>query len=230
MKDFIVVSLGGSLVSTDVGPNVSYIKKICELFKNEIRRGSRLAIIVGGGKISRQYTDAAGRASKAVSERDLHWIGIYATRINAALLKALMKPYTPDDVLLPFGAYKTLAMKYKCVIGGGTEPGGSSDLASIAWAKALGAKRVVNCTNVDYVYTADPRKVAGAKPLPNLSWNAYIKMVGSKFTPGASWPFDPLASIEAKRRGIIVNIVNGSNLKEVSKALRGEKFKGSVLA
>jgi len=59
---------------------------------------------------------------------------------------------------------KKLPMKKSVLIGaGGWKPGRSSDDFSVRLAKMYGAKTIINLSNIDFVYTKDPRKHPDAK-------------------------------------------------------------------
>ena len=53
---------------------------------------------------------------------------------------------------------------------------GGSDITAAALAAALGAAACEICTDVDGVYSADPSRVPGAKPWPELSYEEVIEM------------------------------------------------------
>ena len=96
-------------------------------------------------------------------------------------------------------------------------------------AKNFGAKEVINLSNFDYVYSADPKKYSDAKPYTKLSWTEMRKVVGDKWNPGANLPFDPMAVKEAEKMGLKVTFVRGSDLSEVKKAIEGDKINGTVV-
>ena len=80
----IVLSLGGSVIvpeEVDV-PFVSMFKRVVLGLEH-----MRFVIICGGGRICRKYQNAA-REMGVASKRDLDWIGIRATRLNAELIRA----------------------------------------------------------------------------------------------------------------------------------------------
>ena len=68
-----------------------------------------------------------------------------------------------------------------------------------------------------------PKKITG------ISWQNFRKIVGSKWTPGLSKPFDPIASKLAAEVGIKVIIMNGKKLINLEKCLAGKKFQGTVI-
>ena len=86
----------------------------------------------------------------------------------------------------------------------GWKPGRSTDFDAVLLAKGCGAKTVVNLSNIDYVYDRDPRVNPGAKKFEKINWNDFRKIVGSKWSPGANVPFDPLAAKEAQKLGLSV--------------------------
>ena len=51
-------------------------------------------------------------------------------------------------------------------------------------AEKFGGDTVVNLSNIEKVYTDDPRKNPEAKPLDQISWADFRKMVGDEWVPG----------------------------------------------
>ena len=96
-------------------------------------------------------------------------------------------------------------------------------------AKMLGAKTVVNISNVDQLYNKDPNKHGDAKPVKEMSWKEYRKMVGNKWSPGLNAPFDPIASRVAQGAGLKVILVGGKSVANLEKVLKGERYRGSVI-
>ena len=80
-----VISLGGSIIVPDQVDG-SFLKKFREIIVS--LQGERFVIICGGGRVCRNYQNAA-RELAAVSNEDLDWIGIAATRLNAELVRTL---------------------------------------------------------------------------------------------------------------------------------------------
>jgi uridylate kinase len=153
----IIISLGGSLLSAD--GVVAFLKEFRKIIVARVKAGDRFVIIVGGGEVCREFQTRA-RALGKVSARDLDWIGIYATRLNASLLKTVFGAVTTDD--LSSGNLKKVLTKVPCAVLGGIEPGGSSDFAAVRHAAACGAQQIFNLSNVSYVYDKDPRKFKDA--------------------------------------------------------------------
>jgi uridylate kinase len=116
------------------------------------------------------------------------------------------------------------------MIGAGFLPGNSSDLDAVVLAKTYGARKIINLTNTDYVYDSDPKKNQSAKPIREISWEDYRKIVGSKWRPRLNSPFDPIASKIAEESKLEVVIANGRKLDNLGKILQGKKFVGTLIS
>ena len=88
---------------------------------------------------------------------------------------------------------------------------------------------MINLSNIDYVYDKNPKKFKGAKPLKNISWKDFRKIVGNKWDPGLNLPFDPVASKLAEKLKLKVVVMNGKPLSNLKNLLSGRSFKGTVI-
>ncbi len=97
--------------------------------------------------------------------------------------KAKIQNITPDEVhrLLDVGQVVIVAgFQGQTDAGQITTLGrGGSDLTAIALAAALKADLCQIYTDVDGVYTADPRLVPGARKLPEISYDEMLELAGS---------------------------------------------------
>jgi uridylate kinase len=226
-KDITVISLGGSMIAPDL-PDPVFVKKFTGLIKERVKKGRRFIIVTGGGRTCRNYQNALSEI-RSISDDENDWMGIYITRINAEFMRlAFGDKLAENEVAIHFK--KNPAFKKPVLLAAGELPGHSTDFDAALLAKMFGAKNIVNISNIDYVYTSDPRKNRNAKPLPKLSWNEYLALLPKKWTPGFSSPFDVKAAAIAKRAKLTVSIVNGNKLKEIAKAIDGEAFEGSVIS
>lgn len=224
--EIIVISLGGSLIIPD-SLDVDFLKNFKKIVFSHIAKGKKFVIITGGGKLCRRYNEAASEISE-ISNNNLDWLGIYATRLNAEFLKLILgEEYTEERIVTD----PTQSIKFtkKILVGGGWKPGSSSDLSPVLIAKALGSKRVINLSNIDHVYDSDPRVNPNAKKLEKISWEDYRKLIPSEWKPGLSSPFDPVASRIAEEDGIQVVIMNGKPIENLENCLNGDKFLGTVI-
>lgn len=220
------MSVGGSLIVPDQ-IDTTFLKSLRELVLRKITGGLNFYIIAGGGKLSRRYQEAAKEVLGNLSSDDSDWLGIHATRLNAHLVRTLFLEESADKIVK--NPERSISGKYPVVVGGGYRPGNSTDLAAVQAAKKIGAKKVINLSNIDYVYTADPRKDPTATKIENISWSDFRKIIPEKWDPGLSSPFDPVAAKEAQAAGIEVAIINGAKLGELENYLSGTPFVGTII-
>lgn len=221
------MSVGGSLIVPDQ-IDTDFLAKLKNLVDTMTATGRRFIIIAGGGKTARRYQDSASAVTELTSD-DLDWMGIHATRLNGHLLRTIFRDCAypvvitnPDEVLdAPTDA--------KVIIASGYRPGSSTDLRAIQIAQRVGAKKVINLSNIDYVYTADPRTDPNAKRIEKISWSEFRALIPSEWDPGLSSPFDPIAAKEAEKTGIEVAIINGNRLDNLIKYLHDEDFIGTKI-
>ena len=116
------------------------------------------------------------------------------------------------------------------MVAAGWKPGWSTDYIAVLLAKRFKARKLVNLSNIDYVYTADPRTNPEAKKTEYIKWSEFRKIIPKKWNPGLSSPFDPVASKEAEKIGLEVAIINGKKLGELDNFLNDKKFVGTLIA
>lgn len=229
MQSPVVISLGGSIVVPD-NPDTGFIAGFRDLVMERIDRGMRFIIIVGGGRTSRRYVEAAGTVDAAVSDEDKDWIGIHATRLNAHLLRTVFRtvahPRINDN---PHNHEEFADFSEPVLVASGWRPGSSTDFCAVVLGRHLGASTVVNLSNIDYVYDKDPRAHDDALRHETLSWDAYRDIVGGAWTPGMHAPFDPVASRFAAEHDMTVAIMNGTDLANVGAYLDGSTWRGTTL-
>lgn len=225
-EEIIVISLGGSLIVPDK-INVDFLKDFRELILSQIKKGKKFIIVTGGGKVARVYQDAAKNLSNPPSD-DLDWIGISALRLNGELVRVIFGDKAHPGVIYDLsGDFSTLS---PIIVGAAYKPGHSTDYDAVLAAKKVGAKKIINLSNVDYVYDSDPRKNSNARKIEEISWSAYRKLIPKDFSPGLSSPFDPVASKMAEESGIVVIIMNGRPIANLANCLNRQKFVGTVIS
>lgn len=225
----LVISLGGSLIVPAGGPDVHFLKAFREFVLELVSKGRKVVIVCGGGRTARHYINAASDVMTHIEPDDLDWLGIHATRLNGHLLRTLFRTVAhPNVIKNPMRTPRH--WKERVLIAAGWKPGWSTDYVASRIAGLLNVKHIVNASNIDGVFTADPKKDADAKLLKEISWGQYRAMVGDTWDPGLSAPFDPVASKYCQRHGISVAIVDGKNLRNLERVVVGEEFKGSLLS
>jgi uridylate kinase len=222
----IIVSVGGSLIVPDQ-IDVAFLQRFKSIILDKVQHGFTFSIIAGGGKVARRYQEAAN-AITPLSSADTDWIGIHATRLNGQLLRNVFAGYAHPTVI--HNPTIDVESDEPIVIAAGWQPGCSTDYDAVLMAKNLGARKLVNLSNIDYVYTADPKKDPAATPIARASWADFRKLLPEDWNPGISAPFDPVAAKEAEAIGLEVAIINGQKLDEFSKYLDGTPFVGTVIS
>ena len=160
-----------------------------------------------------------------MTDEDLDLIGIYATRLNAHLLRTIFRDIAYKRIIKD----PTEKISFdKVLIAAGWKPGFSTDYDAVMLAKTFNAKTVVNMTNIDYLHDKDPSKYKNAKLIKEIDWAGFRKIVGSKWSPGLKAPFDPVASKLAQKLDLTLVLI-GKNLNNLKKFLEGRKFKGSIV-
>jgi uridylate kinase len=225
-RERVVVSVGGSLIVPDQ-IDTDFLKRFKGLVLEKIEQGLAFAIIVGGGKTARRYQDAANTVTP-LSRQDLDWVGIHSTRLNAQLLRNIFVGYAHQQIIKNPTA--DIEADEPVIIAAGWQPGCSTDYDAVLIAKNLGASRLVNLSNIDYVYDSDPKKNPSAKPIERIGWSDFRSLIPPEWDPGLSSPFDPIAAKEAESLGLEVAIINGEKLEEFSNYLEGKSFVGTVIS
>ena len=226
-KEVIVMSVGGSVIVPDT-IDVEFLKRLKQLIETEVNdNGRKFILIAGGGKTSRNYQEAASGITELTHE-DLDWIGIHATRLNGHLLRIIFQDIAhPVVITNPDEILDTPMDESEVVVAAGYRPGASTDLRSVQIAQLVESTKVVNVSNIDYVFTADPKKDIGAKKIEDITWTEFRKLLPEGWDPGQSSPFDPIAAKRAEELGIEVAVINGDKLTEVQKYFSGESFTGT---
>lgn len=222
-----VLSLGGSLIAPKDGLDLQFLKGFKKMILGFIPQGHRFIIVCGGGQTARSY-QAIARELGELTPEDIDWIGIHATRLNAHFMRTIFRRWANPVVVK--NPTRKLKWTEKILIGAGWQPGWSTDYDAVKLASLYGAQTVLNLSNIEYVYDSDPRQNPEAKRLTQISWKEFRKIVGNKWVPGANLPFDPIASREAEKAKLKVVVMNGKNLKEVTKAIKGQECKGTVIS
>ena len=222
----IIISLWGSLIIPDT-IDVEFLKAFKALILSHVEKGKKFLIITGGGEINRRYNKVAKELGSP-TEEDLDWIGIASLKLNAELLRVIFADVAHNKVVANLGV--PFSFEKSIVIGSAYEPGKSTDWDAVLAAKHLKAKKIINLSNIDYVYDKDPKVNPDAKKIEKISWADYRAIIPAQWTSRLSSPFDPVASEVAQKEGIQVMIMNGKPIDNLTKCLNGEQFLGTIIS
>ncbi len=228
-KTFII-NMGGSLiVPEDI--NVEFLTQFRALIVDQItQKQQRFVLITGGGKTARRYAQAAAAIVDGVADEDKDWLGIHATRLNAHLIRTIFSDYAyPRINTNPHDLEDFHQCSNAVMIAAGWKPGFSTDYDTALLARYLGIKKIINLSNIDYVYDKDPKKYPDAQKIEEMSWDQYREHIDTKWTPGMNVPFDPVASEYAEKEDLEVVTLAGAHLDNVAAYLNEEKFNGTVI-
>lgn len=164
----ILLKLSGEYISKENGTGIDFDKllKISEIIKKSINQGHEIAIVIGGGNFWR------GRTNTMMDSCTSDYIGMLATTMNALALNDALKQTGLDsriqtsiemrqisELYIRDRAIKHLEKGRVVVFGCGTgSPYFSTDTAAALRALEIKADIILKATNVDYVYSKDPRK------------------------------------------------------------------------
>jgi uridylate kinase len=145
----------------------------------------QIAVVVGGGNIfrglqgakrgvERNTGDSMGRLATIINALALadavRAAGAKAVALSADPMPSLCRSYNQPD------ADRYLSDGYVVILGGGTgQPFFTTDTAAALRAAELDCAAVLKATNVDGVYTADPRKNPGATRYERLTHDEAIE-------------------------------------------------------
>jgi len=230
-KDVIVISLGGSLI-VPKEINSSFISDFKKTIENLIEEGYRFVIVTGGGRIARNYIEAAAKVGD-IDNEEKDWLGVHATRMNAHFIKTVFKKYAHPRINKNPRTKENLKKEFKddekIMIAAGWRPGWSTDYVATILAERFEAKKLINLSNITYLYNQDPNISPDAKKIKETNWDNLRKIVGNKWDPGMNAPFDPIASKLAQKNNLEVVIIGGKNLKNLEKCLDGKAFEGTII-
>ena len=211
-----VFSLGGSVVA---GLDAESLKQYAAALK-ELAASHQIYVVVGGGRIAREYIEKA-RALGA-SEMFCDLIGIGATKLNSALLVAALGDSAPQEIPENYAAAVRLARPGRVVVMGGVAPGQTTDAVAALLAEYVHADRLIIPTSVDGVYTADPEKNPEAKKLSRMTAQELASLAAcTEMKAGSRSPVDPLAAKIIERSSIPTAIVLGSRIENLKKGALG---------
>lgn len=227
-KETIVISVGGSLIYPEE-LDLNFLLRLKEAVLKFVEQGNRVVLITGGGRICRKYNQVVRELNPQVTARELDWMGIKATKVNAELVRIMFHSFAYYKVLDRPDERLDRNKHAAVIVAGGWKPGASSDHVAVNLAKKFKAKKVINLSNIDYVYDKDPKKFPDAKKIEQTTWSEFIKIVGTDWDPGANMPFDPIASQLAAKLKLEVFIMNGNNIWNLTSYINGGSFIGTII-
>jgi uridylate kinase len=181
-----LLKLSGEALGGEKGSGLDF--HTVEAFAQEIKSvhalGVHLALVVGGGNIIRGTT----ASREGIDRVSADYMGMLATVINALALQdvlekvgvntRVMTAIRMESVAEPYirrRAIRHLEKGRVIIFAAGTgNPFFSTDTAGVLRALEIEAQVILKATNVDGVYTGDPRHDPAATFIPELSYQEAI--------------------------------------------------------
>jgi len=215
----IAIKLGGFSFPADL--DVEKIRTYAELFSRLQNDGNRLVIVTGGGKNARKYIEASRRLG--ANEAFCDEIGIEVARLNARLLITSLDEDAYPEVPENLEELKRFFQLGRIVVMGGLQPGHSTNAVAALAAETIGASVLVNVTDVEGVYTADPKRDPEARKIDEIAAEELLGLASRESLAAGSYELmDPLSVMIIERSHIPTWIVSGEEPENILKVLRGE--------
>ncbi len=184
-KRILLKLSGESLMGNDpFGINRDTIMAIVRQVKEIADLGVQVGIVVGGGNIFRGVSAQAGSMDRATAD----YMGMMATVMNALALKdafesigtkarvqsALSMQQIAETYARPKAIQYLEENKIVIFAAGTGNPFFTTDTAAALRGAEMGCEVMLKATNVDGVYTADPKKDPAATRYKNVAFNEAI--------------------------------------------------------
>ena len=222
----ILLKLSGEALagSKEMGIDFERVLEICSEIKNVIETtGVEVAIVVGGGNFWR------GRSNQNMDRCTSDYIGMLGTTMNALALQDAFKQLEFESRVQTGIEMRQIAEFYiknradrhlqkgrVVIFGCGTgSPFFSTDTAAALRAAEINADIVLKATNVDGIYTADPKKDLSASKIDDIT---YIDVLNKKLNV-----MDSTATSLCMDNKIPILVYNMNVKGNLKKIIDGEK-------
>ena len=181
-----LLKVSGEALAGEKGVGVDFrvVETLADQIKTVHAMGVQLSLVVGGGNIIRGT--AASR--EGLDRVNADYMGMLATVINALAMQDVLEKLGVHTRVMTAIRMESLAEPYirrraqrhlekgrLVIFAGGTgNPFFSTDTAAVLRALEVEADVILKATNVDGVYTADPRTDTTATFIPELTFQEAI--------------------------------------------------------
>ncbi|MCI6265635.1 MAG: UMP kinase [Erysipelotrichaceae bacterium] len=219
----VLLKLSGESFAKGDGTGINFEKmlQVAEIIKQNTMNGVQIAIVIGGGNFWR------GRSNTMMDSCTSDHIGMLATTMNALALNDALLQVGVDsriqtsvemrqiaEFYIRDRAIKHLDKNRVVIFGCGTgSPFFSTDTAASLRALEIKADIILKATNVDYIYTKDPRKYSDFEAIKETS---HLRVIKDKLKV-----MDLTAISLCMDNNIPIRIFNVTPLENLQKALAG---------
>jgi uridylate kinase len=170
--------------SQSYGIDVSTVERIASDIKEATEAGSEICVVIGGGNIFRGLSGAAAGIDRATAD----YMGMLATVMNALAMQAtLERSGLPTRVqsAIPMMSISEPYIRRKAIrhmekgrvvifAAGTGNPFFTTDTAAALRAAEMGCDAMFKATQVDGVYSDDPKRVKNAERYDFLSYHEVL--------------------------------------------------------
>ena len=221
----VVVRIGGSVVASP--PNPEIMSKYAGLLRELKEQRHELVVVVGGGSVARDFIRIA--KDMGLSEFDQDEVAIGVSRLFAQLLAMKLGDLGSGSVPTSVDEAVQELNTGKIVVMGGVRPGMTTDAVAAMVAEQVGAELLVKATDVDGVFTRDPKKHPNAKKIDELDFDDLSRLFEeNRHKAGIHQILDSKAVKVLERSRVRMVVVNGFKPTNVLLAVRGERV-GTII-
>lgn len=170
----VVIKLSGSLFAYpfEVKRLASIAEALTTIF---LKKNLQPIVVTGGGPLTRAYINLM--RERGADESTLDEVGITFSRINALVLSSFLGELAYPSVPTNLEEVALASMQNKIILVGGLSPGQSTNATAALIAERVRARMFINATDVDGVYTSDPKLSKDAKKLDVVSVRNLLNML-----------------------------------------------------
>jgi uridylate kinase len=221
----IIVRVGGSVVGSPL--NASMINRYITLLTDWKNQGHQVAAVVGGGSLAREFIKVAAGLGLEEERRD--WAAIHVSRLFAQLFTLDLGEAGCGTVPTSLDEAEACMNSGKIVVMGGLRPGMTTDTVAALVAERVEADLLVKGSNVNGIYTKDPRKFSDAKKLDKLRFEELASLFDEKkHKAGINQVIDPEAVRILARIRLRTIVVDGYDTANLVFAVQGRQV-GTVI-
>jgi uridylate kinase len=214
----VVVRIGGSVVGSPL--NAELISKYIDLLKELKNNGNEIVAVVGGGSLARDFISVATDLGLKEAQRD--WAAIHVSRLFAQLFLLQLGDVGCKTVPVNLDAAEACLLDGKIVIMGGLYPGMTTDSVAALIGERIHADLLIKGSNVDGIYTKDPKKYSDAEKLDKIKFDDLGKIFKMNIhKAGINQVIDPEAIKILQRCRLRTIIVDGYETKNLLAAVDG---------
>jgi uridylate kinase len=217
----VSVKIGGFAFGEEL--DASLLKAYSEEIRKLSEEGHQMIIVTGGGKTARRYIDASRLLGASEALCDV--LGIEVSRVNALLLISSLWDIAYRRVPRSLEEAVIAARPGRPVVMGGLQPGQSTNAVAALVAELVNADILVNLTDVEGVYTRDPKIYRDARLLEEVTIEQLEDILSDQDIKAGGYKLIDLQALRIIRRGRINTIiVSGLNPRNLRRAVLNERI------